>query len=196
VAGTNGGGQLDSGIPVAFPNIKTVHIFGIILLAGATSILDLRLMGLTFRDEPVSKLAERYLHCAWAGFLIQVITGLPLFSYEATKMYGNNGFEIKMLLILVAVINAFVFHSIAYQSVGKWDNDPLAPLGAAIQRAARVGRCNGASFPIPAFTVGPRRTRVAANRLSANRPPPPRSARTEPRTIARALAWPGFRSHE
>jgi hypothetical protein len=101
-----------------------------LLLVGATSILDLRLMGLTFRDEPVSKLAERFLPWAWAGFAIQVITGLLLFSSEATKMYGNLGFEIKMLLIVVAGINAFVFHSIAYQSVGKWDNDPVAPLSA------------------------------------------------------------------
>ena len=43
-----------------FPIIETVHIFGIILLVGATSILDLRLMGLTFRDESVSKLAGRF----------------------------------------------------------------------------------------------------------------------------------------
>ena len=84
-------------------------------------------MGLTFRDEAVSKLAERFLPWAWAGFLIQVVTGLLLFSSEATKMYGNLGFEIKMLLIVVAGINAFVFHTIAYQSVGKWDNDPVAP---------------------------------------------------------------------
>jgi hypothetical protein len=37
------------------------NIFGIILLVGATSILDLRLMGLTFRDESVSKLAGRFI---------------------------------------------------------------------------------------------------------------------------------------
>src|ERR1700732_5268630 len=113
-----------------FPVIETVHIFGIILLVGGTSILDLRLMGLTFRDEPVSKLAQRFLPWAWAGFLIQVLTGLLMFSSEATKMYVNLAFQIKMLLILVAGINAFVFHSIAYQSVGKWDNDPVAPLAA------------------------------------------------------------------
>ena len=113
-----------------FPIIETVHIFGIVLLVGATSILDLRLMGLTFRDEPVSKLAERFIPWAWAGFLIQVTTGLLLFSSEATKMYGNIGFDIKMSLIAIAGINAVVFHSIAYQSVGKWDNDPVAPLGA------------------------------------------------------------------
>jgi uncharacterized membrane protein len=87
-------------------------------------------MGLTFRDEPVSKLAQRFLPWAWAGFIIQVVTGLLLFSSEATKMYGNIGFDIKMLLILVAGINAFVFHEISYRSVGKWDNDPVAPFGA------------------------------------------------------------------
>lgn len=113
-----------------FPIIETVHICGIILLVGATSILDLRLMGVTFRKKPLSKLAQRFLPWAWAGFLVQVVTGLLLFSSEATKMYGNLGFEIKMLLILVAGINAFVFQEIAYQSVVKWDNDPVAPLGA------------------------------------------------------------------
>jgi len=113
-----------------FPIIETVHIFGIILLVGATSILDLRLMGLTFREESVSKLAKQFLPWAWAGFIIQVITGVLLFSSEATKMYTNLGFQIKMLLIVVAGLNAFVFHTLAYQSVGKWENDPVAPLSA------------------------------------------------------------------
>ncbi len=113
-----------------FPITETLHIFGIILLVGATSILDVRLMGLAFRAEPVSKLAKLFLPWAWAGFLIQVTTGLILFSSEAVKMYGNPGFKIKMVLILVAGINAFVFHEIAYRSVGKWDNDPVAPLAA------------------------------------------------------------------
>jgi hypothetical protein len=115
-----------------FPVIETVHIFGIILLVGGTSILDLRLMGLTFRDESVSKLARRFLPWAWAGFIIQVVTGSLLFSSEATKMVDNLGFQIKMLLIAVAGINAFVFHALAYQSVGKWENDPVAPLSARV----------------------------------------------------------------
>ena len=87
--------------------IETVHIFGIISLVGSTSILDLRLMGLTFREEPVSKLAKRFLPWAWAGFVAQVVTGLLMFVSEATKMYGNLAFDIKMVLIVVAGINAF-----------------------------------------------------------------------------------------
>lgn len=115
-----------------FPIIETIHIFGIISLVGSTSILDLRLMGLTFREEPVSKLAKRFLPWAWSGFVVQVVTGLLLFSSEATKMVGNAGFQYKMLMILIAGLNAFVFHSLAYQSVGKWDNDPVAPVSARI----------------------------------------------------------------
>jgi len=115
-----------------FPVIETVHIFGIILLVGGTSILDLRLMGLAFREEPVTKLAKRFLPWAWAGFIIQVTTGLLMFASEATKMYVNTAFQIKMLMILAAGVNAFVFHSLAYQSVGKWEKDPVAPLSARI----------------------------------------------------------------
>jgi hypothetical protein len=115
-----------------FPVIETAHIFGIISLVGSTSILDLRLMGLSFRDEPVSKLAVRFLPWTWGGFAVQVITGLLMFASEATKMYGNSAFQVKMLLILAAGLNAFIFHLLAYRSVGKWDHDPVAPISARV----------------------------------------------------------------
>jgi hypothetical protein len=115
-----------------FPVIETVHIFGIISLVGSTSILDLRLMGFTFRDEPVSKLAKRFLPWAWFGFIVQVVTGVLMFASEAAKMYGNWAFQIKMALILVAGLNAVVFHSLAFKSVDKWDDDPVAPLSARV----------------------------------------------------------------
>jgi len=113
-----------------FPVIETIHIFGIICLVGSTSILDLRLMGLTFKQDTVSTLAERFLPWTWAGFVIQVVTGVLLFASEATKMYDNRAFQIKMLLIVLAGVNAFVFHTLAYKSVGKWENDPVAPFAA------------------------------------------------------------------
>ena len=113
-----------------FPVIETIHIFGIIFLVGSTSILDLRLMGLAFKQDTVSTLAKRFLPWTWAGFAIQVTTGLLLFTSEATKMYDNRAFQIKMLLVVVAGINAFVFHSVAYRSVGQWEHDPVAPFSA------------------------------------------------------------------
>jgi hypothetical protein len=113
-----------------FPIIETVHIFGIVLVVGSTSILDLRLMGLALREKPVSRLARRFLPWTWGGFLLMAITGILLLASEATKMFDNLGFRIKMLLIVMAGVNALVFHLLAYQSVGKWENDRVAPLSA------------------------------------------------------------------
>jgi hypothetical protein len=113
-----------------FPVIETVHLFGIVLLVGATSVLDLRLLGWTLRDKSVSKMAWQFLPWAWVGFVIQVITGILLFVSEATKMYDNPGFQLKMGLIVIAGINALVFHTIAYQSVNKWEYDRVGPLSA------------------------------------------------------------------
>ena len=61
---------------------------------------------------------------------VHFVTGILRFALEATKMYGNLEFQIKMVLIVVAGLNAFVFNSIAYQNVGKCENVPVVPLPA------------------------------------------------------------------
>ncbi|MGH9686339.1 MAG: DUF6644 family protein [Candidatus Acidiferrales bacterium] len=113
-----------------FPVIETVHLFGVVILVGFASVMDLRLMGVAFKDYKVSMVARRFLPWIWAGFVVQVVTGILLFSSEATKMYGSEVFRFKMLLIAVAGLNAFVFQVLAYRSVEKWENDPVAPFSA------------------------------------------------------------------
>jgi hypothetical protein len=48
-------------------------------------------------------------------------------SYREVMYYHGVGISAWMVLILVAGMNALVFHSFAYQSVGKWDRDPAGP---------------------------------------------------------------------
>ncbi len=113
-----------------FPTIETLHLFGIVLLVGSTSALDLRLLGLSLRDQSVSKVAARLLPWAWVGFAVQITTGLLLFSSEAVKCYTNIAFRMKMLMILLAGVNALVFHWTAYRSVEKWDDAATTPIAA------------------------------------------------------------------
>ena len=122
----------------AFPVIETVHIFGIIALVASTSILDLRMLGFSFTNNPVSRLARKCLPWAWAGFGIQVVTGFLLFSSEAVSMYGNIAFRLKMLMIALAGLNALVFHVTAYRSVGEWENDRVAPISARFAGTASI----------------------------------------------------------
>jgi hypothetical protein len=113
-----------------FPLIETVHLFGIILLVGATSALDLRLIGWSMKGESVSKIARRLLPWAWIGLTIQVVTGFCLFASEATRCWENKAFRIKMVMLIFAGLNALIFHQTAYRRVAGWDVAPRTPVAA------------------------------------------------------------------
>ena len=82
------------------------------------------------RDEPVEKLARWILPWVLAGFTAQFLTGVLMFSAEATRSALNSFFWFKMFAILGVGINALVFHATVYKKVGRWNNAQVAPLGA------------------------------------------------------------------
>jgi hypothetical protein len=115
-----------------FPAIETLHLLGMAALVGTVAVLDLRLLGWTMRRERVSALVGRLLPWVWAGFAVQVVTGGLLFSSEAVKVYSNPAFRMKMLLIFLAGVHAFIFHWIVYRDVANWDDSALLPLKAKL----------------------------------------------------------------
>ena len=121
-----------------FPAIETLHLFGIVVLVGTTTVFDLRLLGWTLRRQRVSELARLLLPWSWAGFGIQVATGFLLFASEASKCYGNPAFRLKMLLLLLAGANALLFHVTANQKLTEWDEDAVPPTGAKLAGAVSI----------------------------------------------------------
>ena len=117
-----------------FPAIETVHLLGMAALLATIGAFDLRLMGIAFRGQSISGLAHRVLPWAWAAFALQVVTGALLFSSEATHMYTNPAFRLKMLLIILAGAHAWFFQ-LAAQRNPRWDDDTTSPLGAKLAGA-------------------------------------------------------------
>ena len=115
-----------------FPAIETVHLLGMAVLVVAVGVFDLRLLSWAMRHERVSVLGRRLLPWAWAGFAVQVVTGTLLFSSEAIKVYTNPAFRLKMLLIVLAGLQALTFHRTVYRGVAKWDETGVLPAGAKI----------------------------------------------------------------
>jgi hypothetical protein len=117
----------------AFPIVETLHIFGIVLLLSSAFLLDLRLFGIgPMRDEPVKKLAGWILPWVCAGFTIQLISGSLMYAAEATRAALNFLFWLKMFLIVLAGVNALVFHTRMYKHVDEWNEARVAPLGARV----------------------------------------------------------------
>ena len=101
-----------------------------------TFFVDLRLLGKGFTSIPISKLNSSLLPWSIFGFVLMVITGLLLFYAIPVRNYHNIFFRFKLLLIILAGINMFLFHRKMKQEGHLWDESDSIP--ASVKRSALV----------------------------------------------------------
>jgi hypothetical protein len=92
------------GSPWLFPVIATLHLMGLAVIGGAVLLVDLRLLGLGLRRQPVAQLAldaERWL---FGGLAVMVFTGILLFMCFATKYYYLTFFWVKMAALFLVIV--------------------------------------------------------------------------------------------
>jgi hypothetical protein len=131
-----GRGILES--TLAFPIIEGFHLLGIALSVGVLCWFDLRLLGLVFRDHPVSKVWKQVMPIASVGFALMFVTGGLLFWAEAITAYDSVHFWIKLGLILLAGLNAAYFEFVTHPGIASWDNDTVPPLRARLAGLASL----------------------------------------------------------
>jgi ABC-type multidrug transport system fused ATPase/permease subunit len=121
-----------------FPIIEGAHLLGIALSVGMLCWFDLRLMGLTLRDEPVSKVWRQVMPASFIGFALMFVTGLLLFWAEAITAYHSVHFWAKILLLVLAGVNALSFEATAHRNMAEWDKAPVPPLRARVTGAVSL----------------------------------------------------------
>jgi hypothetical protein len=115
-----------------FPSIETFHLFGIIIVVASTMALDLRLLNWWLRPWRASVVARGLLPWTWAGFALMVVTGAGLFVSDPIRYFYNDSFRLKMILLVLAGVNAFIFTITVFRSVDQWDLDAATPTAAKI----------------------------------------------------------------
>jgi hypothetical protein len=121
-----------------YPLVESVHVLTLCIFVGLAAILDLRLMGVTLRRIPVSEVARRLLPWMGFGFTIMVITGAMLFYAIPVRSYHSVWFRTKLILLVLAGLNAWLFHAGIWRSVWEWDLDPVPPGAARIAGTASL----------------------------------------------------------
>jgi hypothetical protein len=84
--------------------LQSLHLFGMTVLIGVVGAIDLRILGLA-RELPLRAL-QRFAPLAVAGFGINLVTGLLFFSHDPYAYAFNPSFRCKLLLIVLAGLNA------------------------------------------------------------------------------------------
>ncbi len=103
-------------VPWAFPASETLHFMGLTLLIGSIMVVDLRGLGL-LRMIPFEQ-AHKLISLAIIGFGINLVTGALFLFADPSRYFANVGFRYKMLLILLAGINALVFELFVFRKAG------------------------------------------------------------------------------
>src|SRR5213076_2427430 len=88
----------------AFPMIEFVHLAALAVIGGAVLIVDMRMLGLGLKKTSVAELAKDAQPYVTASLIVMLMTGIALYSSEATKCYASVAFWIKMASLLLAMI--------------------------------------------------------------------------------------------
>ena len=115
-----------------YPILLTAHVVSMALFAGLVVMMDLRLVGLAYRRTPLSEIQRRLFPWQMTGMFFSALTGLALFYGQPMRYYGKAFFWSKMVLMVLAGVNALWFHQTTYRSVTRWDTDRVPPRGAVV----------------------------------------------------------------
>jgi hypothetical protein len=123
--------------------IESTHVLTIMVFLGMLCIIDLRMLGFAFTRVPASTIAARLDVPMMIGFVIMVVTGFVLYYAIPVRTTHSIWFRIKVVLLIVAGINALLFRNLMHGKSLAWDNDPVPPrrirIGAGLSLSLWVG---------------------------------------------------------
>jgi hypothetical protein len=85
------------------PAVQSVHILAIAMVMASAIMVDLRLIGVSARSQPVSKLIARFNPWIWWSLLVLLASGAVLIAAEPRRDLLNAVFQAKMVLVILAM---------------------------------------------------------------------------------------------
>jgi len=85
------------------PTIQTIHIVSIAVVISSVLVVHLHTLGLAMRSQSSAQLARRFLPWVWTALVVLLLTGTTLVIGEPGRSLPNIMFQLKMVLVLVAV---------------------------------------------------------------------------------------------
>jgi len=117
-----------------FPIVETLHVMALTVVVGSIAMVDLRLLGLSSRNSPVSRLSREVLPWTWTAWCVAAVFGSLLFISRASTYETNLQFRLKFVCMGLAAVNMLVFHFGSYRQVTRWDSGE-PPMNAKVAGA-------------------------------------------------------------
>ena len=109
-----------------FPVIEAFHLLGLGLTAGAVLVVDLRLLGVGLRKQPVTQLWANAQPWLLGSVTVMFASGIPLFLSESIKCLYSFAFWVKMASLFMVLLFTFTIMRRVVQSHPTVDRPLLA----------------------------------------------------------------------
>src|SRR5262245_5261756 len=96
-----------------WPAAESIHFIGLSLMVGTIAVFDLRLLGIAKRI-PIAAL-HRLIPWGLFGYGINVVSGLAFLMTEPDQYIYNPAFQVKLLCMATAGVNALAFYAALYR---------------------------------------------------------------------------------
>lgn len=125
----------------AWPICEAIHFSGLVMIFGAVSFVDLRVLGVA---QSISfDAVHRFIGIAFAGILLSVMTGITFISGTPDQYFYNAAFHWKLIFFAVLVVNLTWFYRREFPALralqAGQEARVTAKISAAISLLALIG---------------------------------------------------------
>ena len=115
-----------------FPLCESIHVLSSTFILGSILMVDLRLLGLAARNHSVSRIIREVVPWTIASFVVSTISGGCMFMTQSSRYMNNRAFQVKLILLALAVVNMAVFHRWTSRGIARWDTAAVAAPAARL----------------------------------------------------------------
>ena len=89
---------------------EVVHVLGLVAFLAALLLVNMRLLGLGLRRQPIVTVARAAAPLLWGGLALTLTTGTLLFLSVPVRYWFNSAFQPKMVLLALALLVQFTLY--------------------------------------------------------------------------------------
>lgn len=108
------------------PAVQTVHILSVSIVMASMAMLDLRLMGVAGKRQPISRMVDRFVPWVWRVLLILLATGVILTIGEPERELLNWAFRTKMAMVATVSLITLAVQLMNRRDDTFWENRRIA----------------------------------------------------------------------
>jgi Family of unknown function (DUF6644) len=114
------------------PAVQTVHILSVSIVMASMAMLDLRLMRIAGKRQPISSMVERFVPWVWRVLLILAATGAILIIGEPGRELLNWAFRTKMAMVATVSLITLAVQLMNQRDATFWENRRIAAAAVGV----------------------------------------------------------------